>query len=221
MKSGNKVIHYMVDIWKDMWYYTIDGRRYHMNKLMIDRDFLAEPLDGMDLVVFLSAMDLATPFRDCCVLYDLSVYFNITDKIPNAKQRKEINDAFIHLIDEGYITADIIGRGLYLINCRKSFYWDIATLPHGAVPILFNEVKQIVASGRGWQGMLRYYLMLSSHMNKDGKCSYSRRYFADKLGISELTLSKYNTMLNELGILDIASRMNMPNVYGLTNRHNL
>ena len=186
-----------------------------MNKLIIDRDFISEQLSGMGFAVFLSAMDLGTIYRDKCVLYDTAIYYNLTGTMPSAKQRGEVNAALSSLIKGGHVVAEQIGRGAYIVDCRRAFYWELSTLPHGGARVLFSAVQKIVASGRGWQGMLRYYLALCSHMRKGG-CTYSRQYFSDKLGISELTLSKYNTILCDLDILSITYRMNMPSIYRLT-----
>lgn len=186
-----------------------------MNKLIIDRDFISEQLSGMEFAVFLSAMDLGTIYRDKCVLHDTAIYYNLTGTMPSAKQRGEVNTALSSLIEGGHVVAEQIGRGAYIVDCRQSFYWELSTLPHGGARVLFSAVQKIVASGRGWQGMLRYYLALCSHMRKEG-CAYSRQYFSDKLGISELTLSKYNTKLAEMGILSVVRRKDMPNIYRLT-----
>lgn len=186
-----------------------------MSKLIVDRDFLEEPLTGVEFAVFLSVGDLGTVYREEYIAYDLTVYYNMAGKLPNQKQRIEVNDAMLKLIDEGYLVGEAIGRGIYLINCKQSFYYDLEHLPHGGALVVFDDIRKIVSSGRSWQGMLRYYLILLSHMRNNKKCTFSRQYFSEKIGISELTLSKYNTDLVNLGVLEIMHRKNSSNVYDI------
>lgn len=187
-----------------------------MGKLIVDRDLLESPLTGIEFAAYLSAGDLGTIYRDQIVLSDLTIYFNITGKIPNQKQRTELNDALNNLIDEGYLVGKVLGRYMYLIDCKKSFCYDLAHLPHGGALVLFENVQKIFSIGKGWQGMLRYYLMILSHQRVNRACAYSRQYFADILNISELTLSKYNTALTNAGLVKINHRKNMTSVYEIT-----
>lgn len=187
-----------------------------MNKLIVDNDFLELPLSGVEFATFLSMGDLGTIYRDQIILSDLSIYFNMAGSMPNPKQRGEINEAILNLMDEGHIVGEVIGRGLYLIQCKKSFMCDVQYLPHGGTGIKIEDVKKIICGEPNWRGMLRYYLMVAAHCYENKKVSYSRKYFSDKLGISELTISKYNTRLVELGVLEIVHRKNMPNLYRTT-----
>lgn len=187
-----------------------------MSKMIVDRDFLSLPLTGIQFGVYMSAMDLGTIYRERILLSDVGVYYNMMDRLPNPKQRKEVNDALEFLIDEGHIVADEVGRGLYLVDCQKSFNYDLSHLPHGGQMLIYSNIKKVMTSGSNWQGMLRYYLMVAGHMKRDGTCSYSRQYFASKLKINEASVTKYNTILKNIGVLDIVRQKNEGNIYKLT-----
>lgn len=184
-----------------------------MSKLVVDRDFLEEPLSGLEFAAYLSAMDLCTIHREEYVLCDVTVYYNMCGKFPNRKQKVELNEALYGLMEKGYIVGELIGRGIYLVKCKQSFWVNLSALPHGGAPLEFESVRKIVGSGKSWQDLLRYYLMLVAHMRMGDKCALSRQYFSGKTGISQLTLSKYNTALVELGVLKITHRKNMPSIY--------
>lgn len=79
----------------------------------------------------------------------------------------------------------------------------------------YVDIKKVMQSGQSWQGALRYYLMLADHMPKDNKCSYSRQYFANKLQMNELSLTKYNGILKKIGVINIVRRKDMPSYYYL------
>jgi len=187
-----------------------------MSKMIIDRELLESPLTGIEFAAYLSAADLGTVWRDNIVLCDISIYYNMTGKMPNPKQRVDLNEALLELIGEGYLVAEVVTRGVYLIDCKKSFLYDLDQLPRGGTTIIFDNVRKIIASDKYWQGMLRYYLMLVSHQRNGKACAFSRQYFSQKLGICELTLSKYNTKLKELGVIDVVRRKNSTSIYKIT-----
>ena len=186
-----------------------------MSKLIIDRDFMSLPLTGMQFGVFLSAMDLGTIYRDQIVLCDKSIYFNMMDKLPTQRQREDVREAMEFLIEEGHVVAEEIGHGFYIVDCQRSFHNELSQLPHGGKLLMYEDLKKIMQSGQSWQGALRYYLMLAEHMKKDNMCSFSRQYFAGKLDMNELTLTKYNNKLKDLGVISIARRKDMPSYYYL------
>ena len=181
-----------------------------MSKLIVARDLLESALTGMEFAAYLSADDLGTVYREQVVLTDMTIYFNMAGKLPNQKQRSDLNAAMSKLIEEGHLTAEVIGRGIYLIDCQKSFRCDLIC---GTAVVMFESVRKIVASGQSWQGMLRYYLIIASHQRNNKACTYSRKYFADKINIGEITLSKYNTALTKLGVLKISRRKNSTSTY--------
>ena len=187
-----------------------------MGKLIVDRDLLESPLSGMEFAAYLSAADMGTVYRDKVVLLDITIYYNLMGAIPNSRQRAELNEALLRLMDAGVLSAEVVGRGLYLIDCGLSFKYDLDKLPHGASTLEFESVRKIVAESKCWQGMLRYYLMVLSHQRVSRACIYSRQYFSDKLGISALTLSKYNTALEKLGVMKVVRRKNTTSVYKIT-----
>lgn len=186
-----------------------------MSKMIVDRDLLSSPLSGFQFGVYMSAMDLGTIYRDRILLSDVGIYYNMMDRLPNPKQRDMVNDAIEFLIEEGHIVADEVGRGLYLVDCQKSFNYDLSHLPHGGQMLVYTNIKKIMTSGSNWQGMLRYYLMVAGHMKRDNVCSYSRQYFATKLKMNEASLTKYNTALKDLGVMEIVRQKNKGNIYKL------
>lgn len=181
--------------------------------IIVDRDFLQEPLTGVEFAVYLSMADLGTIYRDRIILTDVGIYFNMADEMPTKRQRGEINEAINSLIEGGYVVAEEIQTNTYLVNCQKSFRYDLKHLPHGGSPIVYDRIKAIIKCDKSWRNMLRYYLLVLGHMGQSKKCVFSRQYFAEKLGISELTLSKYNTKFKELGVLKIIRQTDMPNIY--------
>jgi len=187
-----------------------------MGKIIVDRELLQLPLTGIELGVLLSAMDLGTIYRDQILLTDKGIYFNMMGRLPNQKQREEVGGAIDSLIEGGHLVATSVGHGSYVVDCQRSFNYDLTKLTYGGRMLIYEDVQKIMQSGQSWQGVLRYYLMLAAHMSRDNKCSYSRQYFADKLNMSELSLTKYNGILKDLGVISIAHRKNMPSYYYLT-----
>jgi len=186
-----------------------------MSKLIVDREFMTAPLTGMQFGAFLSAMDLGTAYRDQILLSDKAIYFNMMGKLPNQKQREDVNEALNFLINEGHVVAIALGHGNYIVDCQRSFHYDLDRLPHGGKMLVYEDIKKIMQSGQSWQGALRYYLMLADHMTKDNRCSYSRQYFANKLKMNEASLTRYNSLLKKLGVIIIVPRMDMPSYYYL------
>lgn len=177
-------------------------------QLMIGRELWSQ-LSGMELAVYLSVQNLCGPYDRTVLVYTSSILYNLTGEekdLDSPIKRKKVAAAMDGLIERGIIVGRAGRQGGYYIDGLRSFFIYSKDAEHGFVMIDFNNIRKIIRGsndGREWQGLLKYYLLLMAHMNKDGECRYSLQYFSEKINISELTLSKYNGTLKKLGLIRI------------------
>ena len=187
-------------------------------QLMVRRELWSQ-LSGMELAVYLSVQNLCGPYDRTVLIYTSSILYNLTGEekdLDSPIKRKKVAEAIESLIGREIIIGRSGNQGSYYIDGLKSFFIHSKDTDHGFIMINFNNIRKIVqgsSDGREWQGVLRYYLMLLAHMNKDGECRYSLQYFSEKINISELTLSKYNGILKKLGLIKIIRHLKSTSSY--------
>lgn len=113
------------------------------------------------------------------------------------------------LNSRGLINAEKTGRGIYKIN----------KINEGAFAIIRKkDVQKIINSpNKDALQLVRYYCWLAGSMNK-GESSIPISYFADMMECSDRTIIRYNSKLEEMGIIKIKhqGKYKQHNVYMLT-----
>ena len=180
---------------------------------MVPRDLVTRNcLVATELAVYLAVMDLTGFYEREIMVHDEDVIFNMTGEIrATSAQRKMVNEAIASLIRKKALSGQKVGQGRYLVQCK-----EMGEVKYGYVMIDYGKIRTLIrgcADGREWQGLLLYYFELMCHMDKEGTCRYSLQYFSDHTGISELTLSKYNSKLTDLGLIKIQHHSKSTNSY--------
>lgn len=191
--------------------------------LSIPRDLVTKNmLNCTELSTYLSAANLCGAYDRVIPLDDTDIMYNLTGCVKDfkkTKKRKAVNEAMERLMSIGVISAERIAQGKYLVNCHDSFFVDVAKEKFGYVLIDFNNIRKIVrgcTDDRQWQGMVLYYFELICHVRKDEGCQYSLQYFSQYVGVSELTLSKYNAALKDMGLIRIHRNFKTSSTYYIT-----
>lgn len=182
--------------------------------------FTKNNLTGAELAVYLAVYDLVGFYDRPAIIRDVDVLFNMTGETkPSRPHHKIVTDAIENLFNKKTLFGERLGVGRYLIKVKESFLMEKGKSEFGYVMLDFAKMRHLIrkcADPREWQGLLIYYYELMCHMNKDNECRYSLQYFAENTGISELTLSKYNKKLQELGLIDIERHYHSTSTYRAT-----
>ena len=184
-------------------------------QLMMQRDEWPK-MTGTELAIYMSVMNLCGPYDRTVLIYNSSIMHNLTGDIKDPLRRKIVSATMKDLVARGVIVAEAGPHGSYYVDGLKSFFVYSKECEHGFVMIDFSKIRELIrgcADTRQWNGLIKYYVMLMSHMNKDGECNKSLDYFSTWLGISKITLSKYNGQLKNLGLIKIKRNFNSTSTY--------
>lgn len=180
-----------------------------IERCLVPRDKIWQnALNGVEFVVYLSLMNLCYAYDKKVIVTDEMVLYNITQNLEDLKnphKRKLFKGAMQNLGVKGVVSYEELSKGKYLVDCAASFREDLPQLRYGYVYVKMNNIRKIVQAypdSRQWQGIVVYYFEVLCHVGKGGG-SFSLKFISEKIGISELTISKYNGILQRLGLLKI------------------
>jgi len=188
-------------------------------KFLVPRDMLTRNcLNGAELAVYLTLLDMFSVYDHMVMVQDDDILFGLTNITePTKTQRKMISVAMQALFNKNVLVGNLFaGQGKYLIQCKESFAAQIDKTKYGYVILDYTKIRTLIKAcpdPREWQKLIIYYYELLCHMNAEGECRYSLEYFADKINISILTLTKYNKKLVELGLIKIIKHKKSTNTY--------
>ena len=179
----------------------------YKERLIIPRNIITRNLlSSTEFAVYLSMVDLYGAHDRKVLATTSQIYYNLFyERDPAPTTIKEIDTAIKSLIKKKLVVGEKVQKGAFLIECG-SFYVDTSKLAYGFVVLDFAKVRKIMQQGgdkRTTKGLLLYYFELMSHMDANGTCRKSLQLFSENTGISVLTLSKYNGILQKLELIRI------------------
>lgn len=185
---------------------------------LVPRDMLTRNcMVGTELAVYLTLLDTFSVYNHTVVVRDDDIVFLLSGNIePTTAQRKMVSLAMRGLINKKVLVAEQIERGRYTLQCYESFSSELKKTQYGYIMIDYEKIRTLLKAcpdPREWQKLIIYYYDLLSHMGEDGTCRYSLRHFSENTGISELTLSKYNKKLVDLGLIKIIHHKESTSTY--------
>ena len=145
------------------------------------------------------------------VLYDL---LNVNSK--KSAQTKVVKDSIKWLIDNEYITLhhyltdDIVSvetaTDMFLITFNEEKIDDkgFVKIPQHNIKLLLNCIKDNTGHGFNKYKFIRYYLIIARRCSNVEKFGFiTMKNFNNLLGVSEITCSSWNKILEDAGIIYI------------------